>query len=138
MQIKIAEFTTMWTKYASELTVIDKAFSKANSPNTSDATRNWVNSAFSNTCCVRVSYAFNHTISQRITATKTAAAGLLSSQCVTGKNGKYIFRVPDLSKYLRSQYGRPIYEWSSSDQRERLDFWNEINEKRGVLSLIHI
>ena len=55
MQNKIGEFATMWAKYASESTVLDKAFSKTNSPSTSEATRKWINSAFSNTCCVRVS-----------------------------------------------------------------------------------
>ena len=56
---KLNEFQAMWMSYPNESSVLEKAFSKNNSPNTSDATRNWVHSSFHNTCCVRVCYSLN-------------------------------------------------------------------------------
>ncbi|WP_010520211.1 hypothetical protein, partial [Aquimarina agarivorans] len=91
---QINEFQTMWMSYPDESSVLEKAFSKINSPQTSEATRNWIHSSFHNTCCVRLCYALNHTISHRISQSDVRGAGLSIRDYVTGKNGKYIFNVP--------------------------------------------
>lgn len=127
------EFSTMWSQYVMGSIILDRAFSKENSPNTSEATRNWIHNSFHNTCCVRVSYALNHTIDHKITNSNARAAGLSSRDYVTGKNGKYIFNVPNMSTYLNDRYGSPTHEWENTSKISRDNFRKEIDDKQGII-----
>ena len=130
---QLNEFQAMWIEYPDPSSVLEKAFSKDNSPETSEATRNWIHSSFHNTCCVRVSYSLNHTISHKILKGDVQSAGLSSRDYVTGKNGKYIFNVPNVSEYLNSRYGKPTKQWDGTDNPSRADFAKEIENKQGII-----
>ncbi|MGJ8737728.1 T6SS effector amidase Tae4 family protein [Zobellia laminariae] len=130
---QLNEFQTMWMSYPDASSVLDQAFSKTNSPETSEATRNWIRSSFQNTCCVRLCYSLNHTVSHRVSQTDARAAGLSISDYVTGKNGKYIFNVPNVSDYLKDRYGAPTKKWEGTSTPSREDFAKEIANQQGII-----
>ncbi len=123
----------MWMPYPDESSVLDKAFSKINSPQTSEATRKWIHSSFHNTCCVRLCYALNHTISHRISQSDVGGSGLSIRDYVRGKNGKYIFNVPNMSEYLNHRYGAPTKKWEGTSNPSRDDFAKEIENEQGII-----
>ncbi len=130
---KLNEFQAMWMQYPSESLVMEKAFSKTNAPNMNEDQRKWVQNAFHNTCCVRLSYSLNHTIGHKITKSHVRSVGLTSRDSVTGKNGKYIFRVTDMSTYINGRYGKADHAWPSDKKDSRDEFWKTISNKQGII-----
>ncbi|MGB0880144.1 MAG: T6SS effector amidase Tae4 family protein [Polaribacter sp.] len=130
---KLTEFKTMWSVYPSEYSVMDDAFSEENSPKTSKATREWANSVFHNTCCVRLCYCLNHTENHKISLKDVRSVGLESRDYITGKNGKYIFNVPNVSSYINKTYGSATHSWKWADDKSRDTFKEEIENKQGII-----
>lgn len=132
--MKLNEFDTMWSIYPSEYSVMEDAFGEKNSPKTSKATREWAKRVFHNTCCVRLSYCLNHTNNHKISRDDINKAGLnVREDCITGKNGKYIFNVPNMSTYMNKIYGNPNKKWKWSDNKSKKSFKKEIESEKGII-----
>lgn len=128
----IREFTGMWMEYPDPSNVLHKAFGKHVMPDMKDYQREWIQNTFHNTCCVRLSYAMNHTVGERISQLDISGAGLTSSDYVTGKNGKYIFNVPNMSLLLNNKYGKADYFWNG-DYRLLDKFGEDIINENGII-----
>lgn len=120
---QLNEFQTMWMSYPDESLALEKAF-RGNS--------NSQNSVY-NTCCIRLCYALNHTVSHKVYQSDIRATGLTNREYVIGENGKYIFDVQNMSKYLKDKYGMSTKKWEGISNQSREDFAKEIENKQGII-----
>lgn len=123
---KLNNFMIMWFAYPSPYNALDVAFSENNSPKTPEVTRNWIFNTIKNSCCIRLSHSLNSTVNHKV----TTRGGV---RTLVGSKGLYIYAVPDFSKYLKSKYGKPDFEWSQSSEIDEETFQNQLKDEMGII-----
>jgi len=116
----LSQFSVMWNNYFNEKStdyVLTSVFKENSTP---EVTRQWAFEYIKNTCCIRLSHALNST-AHKIPYIKDAT--------LSGIKGKYIYRVSDMTKYLKNTYGPANVVKSGSP----VDFLQAIAGIQGII-----